>query len=127
MSKSKNFLTLRAACPKPDEVRAYRYLVVSSQYRNPLNFTEQATKAALKALQRITKSGTKSQLSFPSNKDVRSGHSDIATTVVPNEMKNFDAALLDDLSMPRAAASLFALIKAAEEVNSRRVTKRWIL
>ena len=31
-------------------------------------------------------------------------------------MENFDAALLDDLSMPRAAASLFALIKAAETI-----------
>lgn len=114
MSKSKgNFLTLRAACPKPDEVRAYRYLVVSSQYRNPLNFTEQATKAALKALQRIDKVREQLATVISSKNDVV-GHSDIATTVVPNEMKNFDAALLDDLSMPRAAASLFALIKAAE-------------
>ena len=36
MSKSLgNFLTLRGACPTPIEVRAYRYLVISSQYRNP--------------------------------------------------------------------------------------------
>lgn len=116
MSKSKgNFLTLRAACPKPDEVRAYRYLVVSSQYRNPLNFTDQATKAAQKALQRIDKVREQLGAAIVSSKDgAAEGDSEIATTVVPNEMKNFEAALLDDLSMPRAAACLFALIKAAE-------------
>lgn len=114
MSKSKgNFLTLRAACPKPDEVRAYRYLVVSSQYRNPLNFTEKATKAAQNALQRIDR--VREQLEAIISKDATAaGDSDIATEVVPNEIKNFDAALLDDLSMPRAAASLFALVKLAE-------------
>ena len=112
MSKSKgNFLTLRAACPEPDEVRAYRYLVVSSQYRNPLNFTEKATKAAQNALQRIDR--VREQLEAVSSKDA-TANSEIATAVVPNEMKNFDAALLDDLSMPRAAASLFALVKVAE-------------
>jgi cysteinyl-tRNA synthetase len=34
--------------------------------------------------------------------------------VIPRELENFEAALKDDLSMPRAAASLFALVKAAE-------------
>jgi cysteinyl-tRNA synthetase len=54
MSKSKgNFLTLRGACPSSMDVRAYRYLVVSSQYRNPLSFTEEAMKAAKGALSRL--------------------------------------------------------------------------
>ena len=39
--------------------------------------------------------------------------SDISSTVA-KELINFDKALLDDLSMPRAAASLFGIIKAAE-------------
>ena len=112
MSKSKgNFLTLRTACPRPDEVRAYRYLVVSSQYRNPLNFTEQAMKAAQKALQRIDR--VLEQLESISS-SLSDEDSEIASKVVPQELKNFDTALLDDLSMPRAAASLFALIKVAE-------------
>jgi cysteinyl-tRNA synthetase len=115
MSKSLgNFMTLRAACPKADDIRAYRYLVVSSQYRNPLNFTDQAMQAAKQALKRIDK--VKQQLSdaLAKIKDASSGESEIATKVVPQEIRNFKAALLDDLSMPRAAASLFALIKAAE-------------
>ena len=39
--------------------------------------------------------------------------------MVPSALSNFEAALLDDLSMPRAAASLFALIKAAEKEFKR--------
>jgi cysteinyl-tRNA synthetase len=34
--------------------------------------------------------------------------------VVPTQIQDFEAALKDDLSMPRAAASLFALAKAAK-------------
>jgi len=34
--------------------------------------------------------------------------------VVQKELSNFEAALADDLSMPRAAASLFGVVKAAE-------------
>jgi cysteinyl-tRNA synthetase len=115
MSKSKgNFLTLRTACGKADEVRAYRYLVVSSQYRNPLNFTEQAVKAAQKALKRLDKVRALLIETLSKEGGVVEGESNIASTLVPTQMKNFELALLDDLSMPRAAASLFALIKAAE-------------
>ena len=117
MSKSTgNFLTLRAACPKPDDVRAYRYLVVSSQYRNPLSFTEQAMEASKKALKRIDKvqRGIINALSTTCDGVVR--ESEVATLVVPNELKNFDAALMDDLSMPRAAASFFNLVKEAETI-----------
>merc|ERR1711862_388998 len=36
------------------------------------------------------------------------------TTEVTKHLNNFNLALLDDLSMPRAAASLFAIVKLAE-------------
>ena len=112
MSKSKgNFLTLRQACPKPDDVRAYRYLVVSSQYRNPLSFTDQAMGAAKKALKRIDQVQQRLTEFTSSEKDK---DSELATTFVPRQMENFETALKDDLSMPRASASLFALVKAAE-------------
>jgi cysteinyl-tRNA synthetase len=42
------------------------------------------------------------------------GSSDIVEKVVPLQKEHFQAALRDDLSMPRAAACLFALVKAAE-------------
>lgn len=143
MSKSKgNFLTLRDACPKSDDVRAYRYLVVSSHYRNPLSFTEAAMTAAKSALKRMDKlrkeldevlsllsadgdgggGGGGGEIEDDMNVDgANDGNSDIAT-VVKKELTNFESALTDDLSMPRAAASLFGVVKAAEN-EFKRVKK----
>ena len=116
MSKSKgNFLTLRGACPKSVDVRAYRYLIVSSQYRNPLSFTEQAMKAAKGALSRLDDIMVllNDTLEKQEGDDIKSEDSAIASKV-ESELKNFETALADDINMPRASASLFAVIKAAE-------------
>jgi cysteinyl-tRNA synthetase len=117
MSKSLgNFLTLRTACPTALDVRAYRYLVVTSQYRNPLSFTPTAMQAAKNALKRVDKvwSDISEALSSAKLEDA-TVNSVLVTQIVPEQVANFQAALLDDLSMPRAAASLFALVKAAEQ------------
>jgi cysteinyl-tRNA synthetase len=116
MSKSKgNFLTLRTACPTKDDVRAYRYLVVSSQYRNPLSFTEAAmgaAKGALKRMDNVMKQIDEALEGY-GGKDTPHEESDM-TKIVAQELDNFEQSLLDDLSTPRAAASLFAVIKVAE-------------
>lgn len=117
MSKSLgNFLTLRTACPKPSEVRAYRYLVMSSQYRTEMSFTPKAMDAAKSALKRIDKVREQITKALAEN-EMGDDESDsaLAKEVVPKAMQNFEAALLDDLSMPRASASLFSLIKTAEK------------
>ncbi|KAL9185276.1 hypothetical protein ACHAXT_003053 [Thalassiosira profunda] len=123
MSKSKgNFLTLRTACPTSDDVRAYRYLVVSSQYRNPLSFTDAALGAAKGALKRLDR--VKAMIGDALSKgDVgaTNGDGDIAATV-EKELANFEAAIADDLSMPRASASLFSVVKSAEK-EFKRVAK----
>jgi len=131
MSKSKgNFLTLRGACPKPDDVRAYRYLIVSSQYRNPLSFTEAALGAAKGALKRLDKAkdqmdNAMTEAGLSSLEEVAKGESgddsEISAKVV-KELANFDAAIADDLSMPRASASLFSIVKAAE-AEFKRIDK----
>lgn len=122
MSKSKgNFLTLRGACPKADDVRAYRYLVVSSQYRNPLSFTEAAMGAAKGALKRMDRIREQIDEALKEGADdilVSGDDGDIAD-IVEKELANFEAALVDDLSMPRAAASLFGVVKAAENEFKR--------
>ena len=120
MSKSLgNFLTLRSACPKPMMVRGYRYLVISSQYRNPLSFTDQAMKAAQSAVTRIDKVRNDIRTTLQDHSEdastASSSESSIATKDVPSAIRNFEAALLDDLSMPRASASLFGLVKTAEK------------
>ena len=56
MSKSlKNFKTLRDIAQTPFDARAFRYMVVSHQYRSQLNFTPDTLKAAQQALKRIDK------------------------------------------------------------------------
>jgi cysteinyl-tRNA synthetase len=118
MSKSKgNFLTLREACPTLDDIRAFRYLVISSHYRNPLSFTEQALSAAKAALKRIDR--LRRQLDMilqPANTsgEVAVGGEGIMAKEVEKHIENFNQAISDDLSMPRAAASLFGVVKVAE-------------
>jgi cysteinyl-tRNA synthetase len=115
MSKSLgNFLTLRNACPEPSEVRAYRYLVMSSMYRSSLSFTPQAMDAAKKSLKRIDKVKDQITQALEDNNG-ESYDSTLAKEHVPKAMENFEAALKDDLSMPRASASLFNLVKEAEK------------
>ena len=132
MSKSKgNFLTLRTACPKSDDVRAYRYLVVSSQYRNPLSFTEAALNAAKGALKRLDRvrdmirdvlSDGNIEGRGESSSSSSSGSSAIVA-LVEKELANFEVAIADDLSMPRASACLFSIVKAAEK-ELKRVAKK---
>eukprot|EP00957_Ditylum_brightwellii_P025373 1919454-Ditylum_brightwellii.AAC.1 len=106
MSKSKgNFLTLRGACPKPDDVRAYRYLIVTSHYRNPLSFTDAAMGAAKGALKRLdsirSRLGSALEGYDNSKSDVEENTNEIVA-VVQKELIKFQDALADDLSTPRA-------------------------
>lgn len=114
MSKSLgNFMTLESACPTPLQVRAYRYLVVTSQYRQDLKFTQESMQASQKALKRMDKVWAALE-SYRTRETV----SDIIMELEPRvqaQWENFEIAIADDLSMPRATACLFALIKLAEQ------------
>ena len=119
MSKSLgNFLTLADVCPTAMDVRAYRYLIVSSQYRNALNFSKKALQDAKKLIRRID-----SVMEYLNSVDVSapqgSSSSVIADSIVPKAMESFETAIRDDLSMPRAAATLIAVIKAVEQESKR--------
>jgi cysteinyl-tRNA synthetase len=125
MSKSLgNFLTLRGACPTPDDVRAYRYLAVSSQYRQALAFTPQAMTAARNAIARMDK--IKNQLEECTRVNGASVVDETTDSELPTvartALENFEVAICDDLSMPRASAALFSLVKAAEG-ELKRVNK----
>ena len=129
MSKSLgNFLTLRTACPKPDDVRAFRFLIMSSQYQKQLSYTSDGMVASKRALKRIDKvmqqindSIRKSDTTTDTESDDQQKKSLLDNDISKN-LENFDKALLDDLSMPRASASLFSLIKIAEN-EFKRVKK----
>mmetsp|Transcript_21560 Transcript_21560/g.59818 ORF Transcript_21560/g.59818 Transcript_21560/m.59818 type:complete len:599 (+) Transcript_21560:57-1853(+) len=128
MSKSLgNFLTLRGACPTGDDVRAYRYLVISSQYRSALAFTHEAMNASKNAIKRIDKVRAQMEEALAAagsgtDDGVNGGESNIADSIVPGALQNFETALTDDLSMPRATAALFSVVKAAEQ-ELKRVAK----
>lgn len=56
MSKSKgNFLTLKSTLKTAVDVRAFRYLVVSSQYRTNLSFSGTSLDGARNTVQRLDK------------------------------------------------------------------------
>lgn len=56
MSKSKgNFLTLKSTLTTALDVRAFRYLVVTSQYRTTLGFSMKSLESAKNTLQRLDK------------------------------------------------------------------------
>jgi cysteinyl-tRNA synthetase len=125
MSKSLgNFLTLRTACPKAVDVRAYRFFVMSSQYQKQLGFTPQAMDGARSALKRIDRVMQQIDETLEGNEDATSTSdpSSPLADVASKGLKNFESALLDDLSMPRASAALFSLIKGAEK-EFKRVKK----
>ena len=116
MSKSLgNFLTLRNACPTAMDVRAYRYLVASSQYRNDLPFTPAVLKASQKTLKRMDKVRTQLDDALADSTPSADVASAIVEDVLPNLKDDFEAALLDDMNMPRAAASFIGVVKVAEQ------------
>lgn len=124
MSKSLgNFLTLRTACPTAGDVRAYRFFVMGSQYQKQLGFTPKAMKAAKSSLKRIDKVMDQINDAIKENPDgAKSDYQEPSSSLgdaASKALKNFDLALLDDISMPRACASLFSLIKTAEKEFKR--------
>jgi cysteinyl-tRNA synthetase len=131
MSKSlKNFKTLRDIVTKPSDARAFRFLIVSAQYRNPLNFTPETFQAAINSLKRIDKLIDRlnefiqsvGSTSFGENKgdvhDDNDGNEHKA--VIKSIITLFEAAMCDDLNTPKAVAALFKLISEAENVIKRQ-------
>lgn len=104
MSKSLgNFFTLRDLIEKGFSGREIRYVLISSHYRSALNFAFDALSDARKALQRI-------------DECVEKCTEGIAPDWAQEHLGRFTEAVLDDLNMPRAFASLFDLVR---ETNAK--------
>ncbi len=107
MSKSLgNFFTIREVLEKyhPEVVR---YLLVSSHYRSPINYSEDSLKEAKGALERFY--------------NALKGLPDAAAVGGEAFVERFGAAMDDDFNTPEACAVLFEL---AREVNRLRETDR---
>lgn len=111
MSKSLgNFRTLRDIAKKADDARAFRYLVVSSQYRSALAFTDQCFKSAKSTVKRLD--ALRKRLH---NADGDGGGERISD-VIARAAKEFSLAMDDDFNTPRAAAAMFSLVNASEKM-----------
>lgn len=115
MSKSLgNFRTLRDIVQKRIDARAFRYMVVTSQYRSPLAFTDDCLDAARSAIKRLDSLRQK----LSSVKGQVGGDSQILQ-IVERARGEFVAAMNDDLNTPRAAAAMFSVVNAAEKLLNR--------
>ena len=128
MSKSlKNFKTLRDIAQFPFDARAFRFMVVTSQYRNPLNFNPETLKSASNSLKRVDKliaNLVKVQfVEGSSTKDISPDDEEFSTSV-SSVIMSFEEAMCDDLNTPRAAASLFLLINIGEKFLKTGSTSR---
>ncbi len=122
MSKSLgNYLVLQGECPKELDKRAFRYLVVSSHYRSSLAYTKDAVKAAKGAVSRVDKLMKEIEnIDTTGTNDSQGACEEGEMIAICNrEREKFIEALADDLSTPRAAASLFGVVKAGEKELKR--------
>ena len=103
-----NFYTLRDLVAKGYDPMAIRYLLMSTHYRQQLNFTFEGLNAAKSAVDRLT--NFVERLHEADGKEC----GEKIEVLMGDVKKNFDEALDDDLKISVALASLFDFIR---EVN----------
>lgn len=109
MSKSEgNFYTLRDIFDKGYSPLALRYVLISAQYRKPLNFTFKALDEAEKKLESLR------EFLQRLNKDYTEGSNEEMEEVIEQSRKNFESAMDDDLNTPLAISVINTFIK---EIN----------
>ena len=109
MSKSKgNFYTLRDLLKKGYNPVAIRYLLLTTHYRDPLNFTEKSLKAAENTIKNYN--GFYSSLGF-----FKESKEEDIEKEIERARNCFIENLDDDLNISPALASIFNLIKFANK------------
>ncbi len=111
MSKSLgNFFTIREVLEKYNQ-ELVRYFLISSQYRSPMNYSEDSLKEAGIRLERL----------YTALKDL-----DLSGVEVPENHsfeQRFFGAMDDDFNTPEALAVLFDLVRELNRVRSEDVSK----
>ena len=123
MSKSKNnFYTLNQILEKNYSPRALRYLLLSSHYRDSLNFTFDGLEAAEKNLGRIDETWTKLNEAMRGAKS-HEGNAGLIP-LAKKSFADFETALDDDLNFSGALAVLFNFIRQINAGLSRGPSKK---
>jgi cysteinyl-tRNA synthetase len=111
MSKSKgNFFTLRDLVPPGADAMPLRYLLLTTHYRQPLNFTRAGLVEAEGALARL-----RNFLNQLSSGVLPEGESEAVPGLLLKARERFDAELDSDLNISGAMGALFTLVR---EVNA---------
>jgi cysteinyl-tRNA synthetase len=101
MSKSTGeFLTMDVLVDKGYDPLAYRYMLLGAHYRQQLAFRFEALDAAANAYERLRKTAV----------ELRAGHEGNEKPIAAHQ-EAFNAAVADDLNMPRALAAMWAAVK----------------
>jgi cysteinyl-tRNA synthetase len=104
-----NYYTLRDLTAKGYHPKAIRYLLMSTHYRQQLNFTFEGLEAAKSTLERLT-NFIRRLLDVDGK-----GSGEELKTLIDNVRRGFEEAMDDDLNISVALASLFDFVR---EVNN---------
>jgi cysteinyl-tRNA synthetase len=116
MSKSLgNFHTLRDLLERGHDPMAIRYVLMSTNYRQPLNFTFEGLEGAKQSIRRLK--------DFRARLREASGEGENAEAVqaLGTARKGFEEALADDLNISAALGALFDFVR---DVNRLQPTRR---
>ncbi|MBI2134236.1 cysteine--tRNA ligase [Candidatus Woesearchaeota archaeon] len=109
MSKSlRNFYTLRDVIEKGHSARAVRYLLLSTHYRQQLNFTFEELEAATKTVEGI--------IDFIDRLKEADGKNHDTSQIIKKATTEFENAMDDDLNISEGLASVFWLIKECNKL-----------
>jgi cysteinyl-tRNA synthetase len=115
MAKSKgNFYTLRDLVARGHDPRALRYLLLTTHYRTPLNFTFDALARAAGELQRFD--ALYARLAEGERPEGRNEDFDAKAAAIETEIRD---ALGDDLNVSGASGALFRLVREANAALDR--------
>lgn len=87
---------------------------MTSQYRNPLNFSPDTLKAAINSLKRIDKLLAGLQQVIDENQSGSEVDDNMKQSIM-NAIQNFEESMCDDMNTPKAAAAMFQIINEAEK------------
>ncbi len=118
MSKSLgNFYTLRDLIKKGYPAPAIRYLLLSSHYRQQLNFTLEGIDAAAQTVRRL-------QEFYDTLKDANGGNQSEIHTLLTKTKEQFEAAMDDDLNISLALSTVFDMIRDVNRLrNEKEISK----
>lgn len=110
-----NFLTLRDLRDNGVDPATFRYLVFSTHYRQPLNFTDEALAAARQGVERLRE--FRDRVSGEGGGGTGPG---LSLAALAQQLESeVRAGLDDDLNAPQALAALFEFVRAANRELDR--------